>query len=140
MFMFLLTFFSCTKEKTVFETSVWWFGHWQNMDEPSLFFSIGQKPVGVNDIRTTQFFISTSDSIYANFYLISLEDFNYKKKFKIIKTSEGSFIKIQEIDEEHITVYGPSNSIEGLESMMVEYRMIPDSVAPPFSDSILFED
>jgi hypothetical protein len=137
----LLVFFSCTKEKTLFEMDVWWYGHWQNMDNSTFYFSIGQKPVGNNEVRTPQFFNSTSDSIYENYYMKELFDFDHKKRYKIIKTSEDTYIKIQEIEEEHIIrVYGPSNSLKALEASFKEYSRLPDSVAPPFPDSILFRD
>ena len=138
MFLFLVAFSSCTTEKRLFEMEIWWNGHWQNIEEPSSFFSVGQKPVGAGGIITAQFFISTSDSIYSNFYLTSLDGFNHRKKFKLIKTSEGTYLKIQEINEQNIEVYGPSNSITEMELNKHEYRMIPDNIDPPFPDSILF--
>lgn len=136
---FLLIQVSCTKEDTLFEESVWWHGHWQNIDEPSLFFSVGFKPIGINKIQTPQFFISTRDSIEENFYMEYLVDSNHNKKMKLIKTSQGSYIKIHEIDMNHIEVYGPSNTVNDLESKMGYYMKLPDSVDPPFSESILDE-
>lgn len=136
--MFLMQL-SCTTKKTLFEMEMQWDGHWQNMDEPSLFFSIGQKPIGSNEIITPQFFISTKDSIHANFYLKSLVDFNHRKRYKIIKTNEETYIKIQEIDEHYIEVYGPSNSVDELEIKIGHYSRLPINVSPPFPDSILYQ-
>ena len=134
----LIGSFSCTEDQ-LFEKDTWWYGHWENMDDPAFFFSVGQKPAGINKIRTTQFFISTYDSIYTNFYVKEIIEYNYKNKYKVIKTNEGTYLKIQEIEEEnYIDVYGPSSSMEEMESKKVSYKMMLESTEPPFSDSILF--
>lgn len=140
LLILLLGSFSCIfTEDSEFEKDTWWYGHWQNMDNPAFFFSVGQKPVGINEIRTTQFFISTQDSIYANFYVKDLIESNRKKKYKVIKTSEGNYLKIQEIKEEQIIeVYGPSSSINDLDSKKVDYLRKPENIDPPIPDSILF--
>lgn len=128
-------------EDVEFEKGTWWVGHWQNMDDPAFFFSVGQKPIGINEIVTAQFFISTRDSIYANFYVEDLIESNHRKRYKTIKTSEGTYLKIQEIiAEQHIEVYGPSNSIKELELKIVNYKKLPDGAVPPFPDSLLFPE
>ena len=137
----LLVHLSCTKESTLFEKSTWWDGHWQNMDDPSYFFSVGAKPIGLNEIITPQFFISTRDSIYSNFYVETLIDSDHKKRFKLLKTSDGTYLKIQEIEAEHIIrVHGPTKTIKELDSKVAYYRNLPESVAPPFPDSVLYPD
>ena len=98
------TIISCTTEKTLFEKDIWWYGHWQNFEETDYFFSIGQKPVGINELITPQFFISTRDSIYSNFHLKNLEEFNHSKEWKIILTNGNKYIKIRAIDEAHIEI------------------------------------
>lgn len=134
--MFLMQL-SCDSRKTLFEMEMWWDGHWQNMDEPAMFFSVGSKPIGKNEIVTTQFFISDKDSIYANFYMKSLVDFDHRKGFKLIKTNEDTYLRIQEINDQHIEVYGPSNSTEELETKIGHYTRLPLNISPPFPDSIL---
>lgn len=141
IFLMLITIFtfSCTPEKVVFEKETWWNGHWQKVSDSTIYFSSGQKKVGGNEIVTPQFFISTKDSIQENFYLEELVEFNYKQKYKLIKTSEDTYIKLQEIDEDHIEVSGPVPSIDEMDSLIHEYRRLPSNVDPPFPDSILYD-
>jgi len=141
--IFLITLFivlitSCNSEKLLFEKETWWFGHWQNLEDPSFYLSIGQKPVGGNEIVTTQFFISTLDSIHSNFHVRNLIDFNHKQQWKIMETSDNRFIEIEEIDQFHIEVAGPVNSMEELDAEIVDYRRVPDDAPSPIPDSILF--
>lgn len=130
---------SCTPESTVFEMETWWSGHWQKLEDSSMFFSSGQKAIGGNEIVTPQLFISKNDSILENFHLVELVDFDHKERFKLIKTSNNSFIKIQETDDSHIEVYGPAQSIEEIDSNINEYRRLPEGAIPPIPDSILYE-
>ena len=129
--------FSCTTEKRLFEMETWWQGHWENVDDSTFFFSVGSRPVGVNEIRTPQFFTSSKDSIYTNFYLFNTVESNHRKRFKVLVTSEDTYLKIQEIDEEYIIVYGPTGTIGELESIKAEYKKLPFGATPPFPDSVL---
>ncbi len=129
---------TCNSEKLLFEKEDWWFGHWQNTDDPTFFFSIGQKPIGSNEIVTTQFFIATQDSIYANFYVEDLIDFNHRRKWKLIETSENQFIKIKELETNQLEISGPVELEEDLDTKTVVYDILPSTISPPIHDSILF--
>ena len=139
--IFLTTsfFLSCTPEDTLFEMETWWSGHWQKLDDTSSYFSSGQKRVGGNEMVTPQFFISKNDSILENFHLEELVEFNHKQKFKLIKTSDNTYIKLQEIDESNIEVHGPTQSISELDLEINEYRRLPEGISPPIPDSILYD-
>jgi len=113
----------------------WWQGHWENVDDSTFFFSVGFRPV--NEIMTPQFFTSSRDTIYTNFYLFSTVESNHRKRFKVLATSEDTYLKIQEIDEEYIIVYGPAGTINELESKKAEYKKLPFGATPPFPDSVL---
>lgn len=127
---------SCTTEKVLFEKGDWWIGHWQQLSDETQFFSSGQKSVA--GIVTSQFFYSTADTIYDNFHLELLEDFNHKRRWKVIKTNKDSYIKILEINDSSIEVFGPSPTVDGLDQKIVEYKRMPEQIEPPFPDSILF--
>lgn len=131
--------FSCTPEKILFEKETWWNGHWQNVNDSTIYFSIGQKRIGRNEIVRPQFFISTNDSIQENFYLEELVEFNHKQKYKLIKTSDNSYLKLQEIEETHIEISGPVPSMDEMDSVIQEYRRLPTNIDPPIPDSILFD-
>lgn len=139
LILIILFTFSCTPEKILFEKETWWSGHWQKVSDSTIYFSSGQKKVGGNEIVTPQFFISTNDSIQENFYLKELVEFNHKQKYKLIKTSDNTYLKLQEIDEAHIDVYGPAPSINEIDSIIHEYRKIPADIDPPIPDSILYD-
>ena len=124
-FLIISLIFSCTPEDTVFEMETWWGGHWQRLDDASMYFSSGQKAIGGNEIVTPQFFISKNDTILQNFHLEELVDFDHKKRFKLIKTSDNSFIKIRQKDESHITLSGPVPTIDEIVSIINEYRKQP---------------
>ena len=137
--LMLIFTFSCTPEDTVFEMETWWQGHWQQIDDPSIIFSSGQRKVGGNEIVTPQFFISRNDSILQNFYFTDLEDFDHKKLFKLIKTNENTYIKIDENEDSNINLHGPVISIDELDIESQEYRRLPEGITPPMPDSILFD-
>lgn len=134
-----LFFFSCTSERILFEKETWWNGHWQNVNDTTNYFSSGQKKVGVGEIVTPQFFISRNDSILENFYVEELLEFNHKKKYKLIETNAKIYLKIQEIEADHLEVYGPVSSINELDSVVNEYIIIPENIDPPIPDSILYD-
>jgi len=147
LYLALISFFltSCTTEKNLFEREIWWHGHWQNSDDPSMFFSIGQKPVGSNQIRTTQFFISTKDSIYSNFHVKNLIDFNHRKKWKVMQTNDNQFIKIKEVGigeyeagNGEIELYGPAKTEDELDAIMATHFVTFNGMLPLIPDSILF--
>jgi len=139
LILLVLVAFSCTTEETLFEKSTWWDGHWQNTDEPTLFFSSGTKRVGFNEIVTSQFFFSKNDSILENFHVEELIESDHKDKFKLMETSKNSFFKIQEIDESHIDIHGPTQSVDEVDNIVISYRRLPENIEPPIPDSILFE-
>jgi len=140
---FFLT--SCTGVKKDFEKAFWWQGHWQNSDDPSMFFSIGSKPVGPNEVGTAQFFISTQDSIYSNFHVKKLIDFNHRKKWKVIETNDNQFIKIKGVgigkywmDNEEIELYGPAKTKRELNTIKPIHFTFFNGMLPLIPDSILF--
>ena len=131
---------ACTTEKIRFEMGEWWQGHWQKTSDTSQFFSVGLKPVGPQNLSTTQFFFSTRDTIYSNFFLEELVDFNFKKGWKLIRTDEGKYIKILEIEEyKTIEVFGPMESQKDLDDVSDIYSWMPEALTPPFPDSILMQ-
>lgn len=139
LILIALSIQSCTSEKTLFEKETWWNGHWQKIDDPSFYFSSGQRKVGGNEIVTPQFFLSTQDSILNNFYLLELIEVDHKKKYKLLKTNDNTYLKLQEIDTDHIDVYGPAPSVDEMNTVIHEYRKLPDNITPPVPDSILFD-
>jgi len=147
-YLTLVIFFSltsCNSEKLLFEKETWWYGHWQNSDDSSMFFSIGQKPVGSFERRTTQFFISTQDSIYSNFHVKNLIDFNHRKKWKVMETNDNQFIKIKEVGKKdyelgsgEIELYGPAKTKNVLDTLLASNFTTFNGVLPLIPDSILF--
>lgn len=135
-----ILFHSCTTEKRLFEVSTWWYGHWQSQENPSYYFSSGHKKVGSNEIVTSQFFISTLDSILDKYHLIELIEFDHKDRYKLMKTSDDNFIKIKELDETHLEIYGPAQSKEELESIITEYIRLPETAEKPKADSLLYDE
>jgi hypothetical protein len=67
----------------------------------------------------------------------SLDDFDHKKRYKIIKTSEETFIKIQEIDEDNIEVFGPGETLEELNLKISAFSRFIPADRWPKCDSIL---
>ncbi|MFK8103203.1 MAG: hypothetical protein AB8G15_11785 [Saprospiraceae bacterium] len=128
---------SCDTEQLLFEKEVWWHGQWQKQKDTSFYFSVGQKPIGPNAIVTTHFFLSTSDSIRANFHVKNLIDFNWKKRWKIIKTSDDTYLKIRELDTSKIALSGPSPSLVALDSSVTIYVKKADVILLPIVDSLL---
>jgi len=138
----ILSFFltSCTTEKKLFEKEIWWQGHWQILDDPSMFFSIGTK------FGTTQFFISTKDSIYSNLLVRNLVDFNYKKKWKLMGTYDNQLIKIKYVGiedyglgiGEELELYGPAETEDELDEKIAIHLKPYNDILPLIPDSILF--
>lgn len=136
--LLVLIIISCTTDETLFEKGTWWEGHWQDIENPSAILSIGHTPVGPNAIVTTQFFITLNDSIIDHFILDELEDFDHKDLIKTIKTDSDTYIRIEEVDESKIDVYGPSDQPEDLETKITNYRRLPDDIIAPIPDSLLY--
>lgn len=134
----LLTFFLCTTEKNLFKESKWWTWHWQNVSDTSHFFSVGSVKIGPRQIATPQFFFATRDTILSDFYMERLEDFDHKKKWKLIYTNEGQYLKIQELTDTTIEVFGPVEKQEDLPMKSGIYERLSDFATPPFPDSILY--
>jgi len=104
-----------------------------------MFFSIGQKR------GAAQFFISTKDSIYSNFHLKNLVDFNHRKKWKIIETDDNQFIKIKEVGtgevgfgNGEIELYGPAKTVAELDTKIAIHLKQFNDMLPIIPDSILF--
>lgn len=135
----LLNSSACTTEKNLFKNDMWTW-HWQKVSDTSYFFSLGSKPIGRNEIWTPQFFFSTRDSIFSNFHMENLEDFDHKERWKLIKTSEDQYIGIQELDDELIEVFGPVEDTRDFDLEHAMYRRMADDAHPPFSDSILYSE
>ena len=136
--LFLLMIISCTTEKNLFKESIWWTWHWQNVTDTTLFFSSGQIPIGENNIVTSQFFFSTRDTILSNFYMERLEDFDHKERWKLIYTNEGQYLKIQELTDTTIEVFGPLDRQEDLPMQRGINERLSDFATPPFPDSVLY--
>lgn len=136
--LFIAGLSNCTTEKVLFEESNWWMGHWQDASDTTLFFSSGQIPIGERDIITPQFFFSTHDTILSNYYMERLEEFDYKKRWKLIYTNEDQYLKIQELTDSTIEVFGPVDRQEDLPLVRSTYERLSDFATPPFPDSILY--
>ncbi len=128
---------ACTGEDIIFENGEWWQGHWQKIDDVDMYFSSGQKRVGPNEIVTAQYFFSTKDTILQNFHVEELVDSDHRNRNKIIFTNENTFLKIQEIDESNIEVFGPSETLEEIDSIINTYVRLPINEDPPIPDSLL---
>lgn len=143
----LYTLFSCGgKEKLTFEDGALWDGHWQNVDNPELFFSIGQYNKGVNRIVEYKFFFSTPDSIISSFHILDDIEINREKQSRTFKTNINTYIKIIQTDDYNdevgwydIIIYGPSTTLNNLENNYTIYKKYPKSEIPPFSDEILYD-
>ena len=112
------------------------YGHYQNIEDTSLYFSIGLTPVGEDEIHKILFIYSVGDSIYDSFYETERE-YDSKKNQSLITTIDGQYLMIHQITDTNIEVYGPSNSLDDLQSVMHEYQRLPDDVQI-FPESILF--
>src|SRR5690625_3905366 len=129
---------SCTTEKMFFEKDNWWFGHWQNTSDTSSFFSGGNIRVHQSEKGIIRYYFYTKDTISHQHLIVELVEFNYKKKWKLMKTEDEKFIKVQEIDPSTIEVSGPVARTEDLYDHTGIYIKLPDdSPDKPFDDNIL---
>jgi len=130
---------SCTTDKVLFKESKWWTWHWQNVSDTSQFFSVGGIPAELHEENgKIQFFFSTRDTILSNFYMERLEDFDYKKRWKLIYTNEGQYLKIQELTDTTIEVFGPVDRQDELSMKRGIFERLSDFATPPFPDRVLY--
>lgn len=74
----------------------------------------------------------------SNFYMKELVDYDYKKRWKLIYTNEDQYVKIQELTENMIEVFGPVDKQEDLHMKSGIYERLSDFATPPFPDSFLY--
>lgn len=67
-----------------------------------------------------------------------LEDFDHKERWKLIYTNEGQYLKIQELTDTTIEVFGPVDRQEDLPMQRGIYERLSDFATPPFQDSVLY--
>lgn len=72
-----------------------------------LFFSGGNIRAYHGEKGITRYYFSTRDTIFHQHLIVELVDFNYRKKWKLMKTEDNKFIRIQEINRSSIEVSGP---------------------------------
>lgn len=87
-----------------------------------------------------RYYFSMKDTIL-NYYLATeLIDFNYRKEWKLMKTDDDQFIRIQVIDRSSIEVLGPAPRKEDLYNHSGIYTRLPDKADNmPFTDSLLYK-
>ena len=129
---------SCNTPKLLFEKEDWWGGHWESVEKENHYFSSGQKRV--KGAVTPQFFFSSLDTIESNPYVENLIEFDYKKRWKVIKLSDGQFLKIQDVDPEDgrvIEIIGPAKTEKELDKKGKLYVFKENFDHPKISDSLL---
>ncbi len=133
-------FGSCTKAKIVFEKSTWWNWHWQKKSDTLYFFSGGSTKVKEGEKGIVRYYFSTRDTIFSDFLVIELVDYDHKERWKIMKSNMEEYLRIIEIDESTIEVLGPVSQIEDLYDHSDIYTRLPDDATNvPLSDSILYD-
>ena len=138
IFMLLTIFTACNTSQRTFEIELWWGGHWESVEKDNYYFSSGQKRV--KGAVTPQFFFSSLDTIESNPYVENLIEFDYKKRWKVIKLSDGQFLKIQDIDPEDgrvIEIIGPAKTEKELDKKGKLYVFKENFDHPKISDSLL---
>jgi|GEM_PF-1011852 len=72
--------------------------------------------------------------------LCGLIDFDHRKEWKLMKTDDDQFIRIQVIDRSSIEVLGPASRKEDLYDHSGIYTRLPDKADNmPFTDSLLYK-
>lgn len=86
-----------------------------------------------------RYYFSAKDTIL-NYYLATeLIDFDHRRKWKLMKTDDDQFIRIQAIDRSSIEVLGPASRKEDLYDRSGIYTRLPDDAGnKPFTDSLLY--
>lgn len=86
-----------------------------------------------------RYYFSMKDTIL-NYYLATeLIDFDHRKEWKLMKTDDDQFIRIQVIDRSSIEVLGPAPRKEDLYDHSGIYTRLPDDADNmPFTDSLLY--